>query len=201
MNDEKSLEENSSVGKASEKAKDAGSLTRFVLEAWDHAYSGTPNVFEDYFTPDFKMLGPETKMVSQEPDGSLRGKAAIQSYHDMNHGDAQMWGKVEAECVFSLEADNTTVRIMRWTSSEPRGNYAGVENIPPDRVVTINGVFIDKLRDGKIYEMWFTYDTLNFLLDIAGGDHKKAADALAKMGEMMEMMKKAQAEGKPLPMP
>lgn len=197
MTSEKHNKENSTVGKASEKAKDASPLTRFVLEAWDRAYNGDPNVFEDYFTPDFKMLGPETRMVSQEPDGSLRGKSAIQSYHEMNHGDAQAWGKVEAEMVFSLEADNTVVRIMRWTSSEPRGNYAGFENLPKDRVVTINGVFIDKLRDGKIYEMWFTYDTLNFLLDIAGGDHKEAGEALGKMGEMMEAMK-VQAEGKPM---
>ncbi|OGN96899.1 MAG: hypothetical protein A2Z77_00440 [Chloroflexi bacterium RBG_13_51_36] len=201
MVSEKPIKENSTVGKTIVKAKNIGSLTRFVLDAWDNAYNGTPGVFQKYFTPDFKMTGPETKMVSQEPDGSLRGKPSIQSYHDMNHGDAQAWGKVVSECVWSLEADNTVVRIMRWTSSKPRGSYAGLENIPKDRVVTINGVFIDKLRNGKIYDMFWAYDTMSFLVDIAGGDMKAAGKALGKMGEMMEAVKKAQAEGKTMPMP
>src|SRR5690606_14710951 len=117
-------QERSTAAETAAAATEAGPLTRFVLDCYDRAYRGEAGVYDDCFTEDYKMLGPETKLVSREPDGALHGRSAIQAYHDMNHGDAVAWGNVEFQTVWSMENDDTVVRIMRWISSDPKGDYA-----------------------------------------------------------------------------
>jgi hypothetical protein len=54
-----------------------GMKTRFVLDCYARVDRGDDaTVSTDCFTPDYKMIGPETRMLSKEPDGSLRGEAA-----------------------------------------------------------------------------------------------------------------------------
>jgi hypothetical protein len=165
-----------------------GPLTLFVLDCYDRAFNGEADVYDDCFTEDFKAMGPETKMLSPFEDGSLRGREYIQAYHDMNHGDAVAWNSALFETVWSVETEDMVIRLMRGIYSESNGNYLGITDIPDDRKVTINGVFVDWIRDGKIREQFFTYDTLNFLLDTAGGDFNTASDGLKSFGMMVEAM-------------
>jgi hypothetical protein len=162
-----------------------GPLTMLVLECYDRAFNGDADVYDDCYTEDFKAIGPETKMLSPFEDGSLRGREYIQAYHDMNHGDAVAWNSAMFETVWSLEIDDMVIRLMRGIYSDSNGSYIGITDIPKDREVIIDGVFIDWIRDGKIREQFFTYDTLNFLIDTAGGDFKKAGEGLVSIGEMM----------------
>jgi ketosteroid isomerase-like protein len=189
----------STAAATAQAATDVGPTTRFVLSCYDRAFVGDPKVYDDCFTEDFKATGPETRMVSTEADGSLRGRAYIQAYHDMNHGDAVAWGSVTMKTLWSVEANDKVIRLMRWVSSKPKGSYAGIDNIPPDLVVTIDGIFVDTIRDGKIAEQFFAYDTMRFITDIAQGDMKKVAAALVKMDAVMAAAKKAAAEGKSMP--
>jgi ketosteroid isomerase-like protein len=179
-------------------ATNVGPKTKFVLRCYDRAFVGDPKVYDDCFTEDFKSTGPETRMVSTEPDGSLRGRAYIKAYHDMNHGDAVAWNSVMMQTVWSVETDTKVIRLMREIFSKPKGSYAGIDNIPPDVTVTIDGIFVDTLRDGKIADQFFTYDTMRFITDVAQGDMKKVAGALVKMDAVMAEMKKAAASGKPV---
>jgi hypothetical protein len=165
-----------------------GPLTLFVLDCYDRAFNGEPGVYDDCYTEDFKAIGPETKMLSPFEDGSLRGREYIQAYHDMNHGDAVAWNSALFEMVWSIETEDMVIRLMRGIYSESNGSYLGINDIPDDRKVTINGVFVDWLRDGKIHEQFFAYDTLNFLLDTAGGDFNKAGEGLRAFGAMIEAM-------------
>ena len=186
------------IGQTSTAAAGAGPMTRFVLKCYDRAFNGDPTVYDDCFTEDFKAIGPETRMISTEPDGSLRGRAYIKAYHDMNHGDATAWNTLKFDTVWSLETGDTVVRLMRDSFADPKGSYAGIENIPPDRQVVIDGIFVDRLRDGKIASLFFTYDTMRFLTDIAGGDTKQVAAALIRMDAMMAQMRKAAVPGPPV---
>ena len=58
------------------------------------------------------------------------------------------------------------------------------------------GIFVHTLRDGKIADQFFTYDTMRFISDVAQGDRKKVAGALVRMDAVMAEMKKG-ASGKP----
>jgi hypothetical protein len=189
----------STAAHTAEVATNVGPKTLFVLECYDRAFAGDPKVYDDCFTEDFKSTGPETRMMSKYPDGSMRGREYIKAYHDMNTGDAVAWKSVLMETVWSVETDTKVIRLMRDIFSQSKGSYAGIDNIPPDRKVTVDGIFVDTLRDGKISEQFFAYDTMRFLTDIAGGDMKEAAEALLKMDAMMTAMKKASADGKPGP--
>jgi ketosteroid isomerase-like protein len=188
----------STAASTAEAATNVGPKTKFVLRCYDRAFVGDPTVYDDCFTEDFKSTGPETRMVSTEPDGSLRGRAYIKAYHDMNHGDAVAWNSVMMQTVWSVETDTKVIRLMREIFSKPKGSYAGIDNIPPDVTVTIDGIFVDTLRDGKIADQFFTYDTMRFITDVAQGDMKKVAGALVKMDALMSEMKKAAASGKPV---
>jgi len=192
-------QDRATAANTAEVVKDAGPKTRFVLQCYDRAFRGDPKVYDDCFTPDYVMRGPETRMVSNEPDGGLHGRSAIQAYHDMNHGDAKAWKDVEFKTVWSLESGDKVIRMMRGIYSKPEGSYAGIDNIPPDRVVTINGIFVDTLRNGKIADQFFAYDTMGFITDIAGGDMHKVATAMIKMGDMMKAARQAQKDGNPFP--
>jgi hypothetical protein len=90
---------------------------------------------------------------------------------------------------------------MRDIFSKSKGTYAGIDNIPPDLMVRIDGIFVDTLRDGKIADQFYAYDTLHFISDVAQGDMNKVAAALIKMGAMKAAIQKAIAEGKPIPQP
>jgi len=156
-----------------------GKKTQFVLDCYARVDRGNdPNVFRDCFTPDYKMTGPETKMLSK--DGSLHGEQAINAMGAMNRNDDASFGKKDWKLVMSMENGDTVVRRMRWTGKVPKGSYAGFENLPKGLTVTGDAVLIDTFRDGKIAEQFFTYDTMGFLMDLAQGDMKKLAAALLK---------------------
>ena len=179
---------------ASVAPKETGPLTMFVLDCYDRAFRGEAGVYDDCFTEDFKAIGPETKMMSPHEDGSLRGRSYIKAYHDMNHGDAVAWGSAKFQMLWSVEVDNMVIRLMRGIYSESKGSYIGITDIPSDHSVTINGVFVDWIEDGKIKEQFFGYDTLNFLLDTAQGDFTKAGKGLLTFGEMVKKMQQGGGE-------
>jgi hypothetical protein len=116
----------------------------------------------------------------------------------MNRNDDASFGKKDGTLVMSMENDTTVVRRMRWTGKAPHGSYGGFENLPSDLTITGDAVLIDTLRDGKIAEQFYVYDTLGFLMDLAQGDMRKLANALQKMGELRKQNQPPPA-GKPTP--
>jgi ketosteroid isomerase-like protein len=185
------------TGNSAPNSPGIGKKTQFVLDCYARVDKGADEtVFSDCFAPDYKMTGPETKMLSK--DGSLHGKAAIDAMGAMNRNDSASFGQKDWTLVMSMEDDHTVVRRMRWTGKAPHGSYAGFENLPNDLTITGDAVLIDTLRDGKIADQFFVYDTMGFFMDLAQGDMRKMGAALVKMGDMMAPQKSAPA-AKPTP--
>jgi len=80
------------VASGSTSAGQIGPKTQFVLDCYARVDKGDATVFKDCFAPDFKMSGPEMKLLSKDSDHALHGDAAVNAMGAMNRNDDAHFG-------------------------------------------------------------------------------------------------------------
>ena len=106
---------------------------------------------DDLFAPTHEYHDPSSPWVGSGPGGM---KQLTSTYYTA-FADAH-WGVDEM-----IAGDDGTV-VTRWTA---RGTHtAELQGLPATgRRVTVQGIWIHRVRDGKIQESWNVWDTLGML--------------------------------------
>lgn len=116
-------------------------------------YTGTLDelidMTEEFIAEDFRLVDPIV--------GEIRGREDLEDYYrEMAEGFSD--GRIDADDVI-VEGDRVAVR---WTVSGTHdGTMMGVE--PTGKEITISGVDVDRVEDGRIVEMLTYYDGLGFM--------------------------------------
>jgi hypothetical protein len=163
-------------------------------------WKGDMTVFEECFTPDFRLTQPESKLIS--PSGSFHGKSGLETLSRILRADPLTWGSMAEETVWEIESEDRIVRESRLVAKNPSGPYGGFQALPPDLEVTIRLIHVYTFKDGKICDEFTTYDHLGYYFDMAEGDLKRAAQAIANSSAWWMEMRAALERGEmPLPDP
>lgn len=116
-------------------------------------YTGTLDelidMTDEFIAEDFRLIDPII--------GEIRGREDLEDYYrEMAEGFSD--ARVDVDDVIA-EGDRVAVR---WTVSGTHdGTMMGVE--PTGKEITISGVDVDRVEDGKIVEMLTYYDGLGFM--------------------------------------
>lgn len=127
-------------------------------------YTGTLDelidMTEEFIAEDFRLVDPIV--------GEIRGREDLEDYYrEMAEGFSD--GRIDADDVI-VEGDRVAVR---WTVSGTHdGTMMGVE--PTGKEITISGVDVDRIEDGRIVEMLTYYDGLGFMnqLEVIDADEE-----------------------------
>lgn len=122
-------------------------VRKFIKEVFE---GGNLDLIEDLFAPDYVLHDP---VLPEE----VRGPEGIERYVSMNRA-------AYPDTSFTIEdqlAEGDEV-VTRWTG---RGTHRGeLMGIPPTgKGVTVTGIEVDRVSDGKMRETWVNYDALGMM--------------------------------------
>lgn len=160
----------------------AGSKYALFKEMQARMFAGDKDVFKDYCTEDFRMRTPEFHFITPvEYEGWLQGEFGIETMSRYFRDDGKSFERVEVVDKNIVETEDTLIYEFIWNGINPIGSYAGFEDgeRAPDLHVKMKVIEILRFRDGKIYEYDSVNDSLGYYYDMAGGDWKLAAKAIA----------------------
>jgi steroid delta-isomerase-like uncharacterized protein len=126
-------------------------MRRFIEEAWNR---GNMDVIDELLAPDFDSHPVPSDMPAAP--GREGQKQVITAYRNAFDGT-----RLEIEDQIA-EGDRV---VTRWTA---RGRHTGdLMGMPPSgRDVSVSGVFINRVVNGKIVEGWGNFDALGMLQQI-----------------------------------
>ena len=129
---------------------DAKTIVRHVLE---EPWKGNWDVIDEYIAPGYIGHDPSQPEAIRGIEGS---KANFQQYIDAFAG---------AKITVDEQIAEGDIVATRWTG---RGTHTGeISGIAPTgKDITVSGITISKLQDGKIVEEWTNWDTLGMLVQI-----------------------------------
>jgi len=168
--------------------------SKFLDACYDRVYAGDLTVFEECFTPDYKLTIPETQMMTES--GSLTGKLALEFLSFLFQNDANNFDRT-IETAREVEQDDVVVREILYTMTmnpDKPGDMKDNE-YPPDMKIVIRLINMYVFRDGKICEESTFYNILATEMDFAQGDLKKAVAKILRMEPMIKQMKAKLAKG------
>lgn len=122
-------------------------VRRFVKEVFE---GGNLELIEELFAPEYVLHDP---VLPEE----VRGPEGLKQY-------VSMYRAAYPDTGFTIEnqlAEGDEV-VTRWTG---RGTHRGeLLGIPPTgNKVTVTGIEIDRVSDGKMHETWVNYDALGMM--------------------------------------
>lgn len=122
-------------------------VRKFIKEVFE---GGNLDLIEDLFAPDYVLHDP---VLPEE----VRGPEGIERY-------VSMYRAAYPDTSFTIEdqlAEGDEV-VTRWTG---RGTHRGeLMGIPPTgKGVTVTGIEVDRVSDGKMRETWVNYDALGMM--------------------------------------
>lgn len=154
----------------------------FAKKMHGRMFAGDKSVFADCCTEDFRMRTPEFHFITPVEDhGWLQGAFAIETMSRYFRSDGISFKHVEVTDKSIVETDDLLIWEFIWSGSEPVGTYAGFEDgeRAADLSVDMRVIEFWRFRDGKVYEIDTTNDSLGYYYDMASGDWKLAAKAIA----------------------
>ena len=125
---------------------------RVVRRFYEEAHGGNLDIVEELVGPEFLLHGRGPDRHCKLDDARQIMKGQRSAFPD--------W-KVT---IHELIAENDLVVSNLTITGTHRGRFRKVEHT--GRSVEFNGVFIDRVRDGKIVEMWHSPDYLTLLIQI-----------------------------------
>jgi predicted ester cyclase len=131
---------------------------RRYIEEW--ANEGNEVALHDVIAPDWVSHG--TQSATATPTGLPRGTAGAKQLHD---GVRSIWpdNRWTIEDIFA-EGDRVAVRMTNRATH--RGTYRGIS--ATDKRVVFGAIWIFRLADGKIAEVWRCADDLGRVVQIGG---------------------------------
>jgi predicted ester cyclase len=129
---------------------DAKTIVKQVLE---EPWKGNWNVLDQHIAPEYIGHDAANPQTISGIDGL---KANFQTYID-GFGDARI--------TIDQQLAEGDMVASRWTG---RGTHTGeiMGIAPTGKEVTVTGITISKLRDGKIIEDWTNWDALGMLVQL-----------------------------------
>ena len=128
-----------------------GIVRRYFEEIWDR---GDLDVIDQLFSPDFVRHGPAVE------GGDVRGHEGLKQLVRLYRGSFP-----DLKVPIDEQIAEGDVVVTRWTA---HGSHQGelLGTAPTGRRVTVPGMLMDRVAEGKIAEEWASYDALRMLQDL-----------------------------------
>jgi hypothetical protein len=161
---------------------------KFLEDCAARTIAHDPTVFDQCYTPDFRLSGSiETHYA---PNRTLVGRNAVNAKMVWGTGDKNAFKSLNRYILYYIEDGDRIAYHRRFVAVGPRvASYAGVTNIAPDLKLEMDALEVITFRDSKIASEFWTYDTLGFVMDLAGGDPQKVAASLVAMKPFLDQIK------------
>ncbi|HEX4024781.1 MAG TPA: ester cyclase [Steroidobacteraceae bacterium] len=172
---------------------------RFLEDCAARTVAHDPTVFDQCYTKDFRLSGSiETHYA---PNRTLVGRDAVCAKMIWGTGDKSSFKSLKRYILYYIEQGDKIAYPRKWVAEGPaNGSFGGMTGLDPNLKVEMDALEVFTFRGGKIASEFWTYDTMGFMLDFAGGDPQKVAAALERMKPMLEQMRSGKVAG-PCPIP